>query len=259
MTDETDIDILPPELSTLDTEASEAKPRKTFGLAALLGAVFLSSAFGASAIGLTSYFNKAPLPDLGPLQTKIETISSEAQDLAAQNKTLKAQIAQLQKNLKKRSAAIPVNIAPLEKRLLALEEAEPKGIDPELVTRLEALQSEGSEALDLSDIMARLEALENRPITATPPMSAASVSDRIEPISFPNEAVLQTFEAPKGWLKKSLKKHISVQSDNNPHYLVELINKNIEAGDLNAAIAAFDKLPSESKAAAQEWRDSVNP
>jgi len=58
-------------------------------------------------------------------------------------------------------------------------------------------------------------------------------------------------------LKRSLKKHISVQSDDNPHYLLEVIVQNIEDGNIEAALSAFDKLPDEAKAAAQAWRESL--
>jgi len=59
-------------------------------------------------------------------------------------------------------------------------------------------------------------------------------------------------------LKRSLKKHISVQSDDNPHYLLELIVQSVEDGNIETAITAFDKLPDEAKAAGKTWRDSLN-
>jgi len=255
MSDETDIDILPPEESHSEVSEGTIKPPKRFGLVALLGVAFLSSAFGSSIIWVFSQFKKVPTPDLTPLQTQIEAVNSEAQALAAENKTLKAQLTRLQRDIKSRSNSPSIDLAPLEARLKKLEQAAPEAIDSDLVARLEALQDNGSEALDLSDILERLDTLENRPV----PIAVTRVATSMPTLemSFPSEAVLAVLEKPEGWLKKSLKKHISVQSDDNPQYLVELINKNIEVGDLEAALAAFDKLPAEAKAAAQDWRDSV--
>jgi len=68
---------------------------------------------------------------------------------------------------------------------------------------------------------------------------------------------LDKSEASEGWLKKSLKKHISVQSEDNPRYLLEIITRNIEDENIDAAISAFDKLPVEAKAAAVDWRESM--
>jgi len=77
---------------------------------------------------------------------------------------------------------------------------------------------------------------------------------------FPEAAILSALESSQpsgGWLKRSLKKHISVQSEDNPKYLVELIVQSIEEGNIDAARTAFDKLPAEAKAAGQAWRESL--
>lgn len=258
MSDEADIEITTSEPGESEGYTSEPKVKKRFGLPALLSAMFLSSAFGAGVIGAISHFDKAAAPNLAPLTAKIETISTEAKSLATENKTLKAQIARLQRDVKKGASVTPIDLLPLETRVKSLEKTKPKAIDPELLTRLEALQNEGSQALDLSDILARLEALENRPVAAPMLVTSAVNIDLNSMKEFPSEAILASLEKPEGWLQKSLKKHISVQSDENPHYLVELINRHIDAGNVEAAIAAYEKLPADAKMAGQAWRESLN-
>lgn len=198
---------------------------------------------------------KAPAPNLAPLTASIETLSAE-------NKTLKAQVTRLQRDIKAIPKPETIDLSALETRLDRLETAEPQVLDPDLVTRLEALKEEGSDALDLSDILARIEVLETRPamITTLRAPEALTAPKAEVNIAFPEAeilAVLDKAEETQGWLKKSLNKHISVQSEDNPRYLVELVVKNIETKNIDAAIAAFDKLPAEAKAAASDWRKTV--
>jgi len=39
---------------------------------------------------------------------------------------------------------------------------------------------------------------------------------------------------------------------------VELIIQNIEDGNIEAALSAFDKLPAEAKVAGAQWRESLS-
>jgi hypothetical protein len=151
-------------------------------------------------------------------------------------------------------------LSSIEARLGALEGAKPQVIDLDLLARLETLNEEGSEALDLSDILARLEALETRLVPTAPVATVSIQSPKSVSEPFPRAAILAAIEASEpsgGWLQRSLKKHISVQSDDNPHYLVELIIQNIKDRNIGTALAAFDKLPAEAKAAGQDWRESA--
>ena len=293
-----DTDMQDSDMQDTEPATKPVKIRKRFGLAVLLAATFISSTLGAGVIWLSTQYNKTSIPNLLPMQTQIESIDTEAASMAAETKALKAQISRLQREIKNKSATpAAVDMTPIVARLKALEEAVTTEIDPELVTRLEALQTNGSGALDLTDIMARLDALESRPPVSaapTPNLSeggsdAPDLSDIIarlqalesrpemtarsapslniaepvilfkDPVEFPTKAVLASLPKPEGWLERSLKKHISVQSDDNPRYLVEVINKNLSDGNVDAAIAAFDKLPAEAKVTAQDWRESLNP
>lgn len=265
MTEDLETEISPPEFIEPENESSEPKPRKRFGPVALIAAAFLASALGAGAMYLATETLKSPAPivDLAPLTKRMDTLTTE-------NKTLKAQIARLQRDMKATPEPIIVDISGVESRLERLEAAKPQALDLDLIARLEALKEEGSEALDLSDILQRIEDLEARPaqIIEVPieqpgqvnVTAAAPISQTLAVTPFPKAkilAVLDKSDRSKGWLKRSLNKHISVQSEDNPRYLVEVAVENIEAGNLEGAIAVFDKLPSEAKAAATEWRNSV--
>ena len=257
MNETTDIEIIPPEIQELET-----KPRKRFGVPVLLAAAFLASAFGAGAMYLTAELRKTPAPDLTPLTASLDKLSADNKTLKADNKSLKAQLSRLQRDIKALPKTAVLDLSEVESRLDRLEAAEPQALDPDLIARLEALKEDGSEALDLSDILARLEALETRPVRVEAvPIEAPIVRPQpMTNIAFPEAKVLAALdkaEDSQGWLKKSLSKHISVQSEDNPRYLVELVIKNIEAGNFDAAIAAFDKLPAEAKAMANDWRQNI--
>ena len=265
---------------------AEPAPKNRFGPFALIGTAFLASLLGAGAVyGVTTYLTPNA-PELGSMEASIKTVSATSETLAAETKALKAQIARLERDLKARPAASPqVDLTPLERRLAALEdaaasEAAPQ-IDEDVLVRLEALQSEGSEALDLSEILSRLdalevakadnaddlgilerlEALELRPQTiVTTPAAVAVVTPPTVVLPFPEDKIrgaIERMSPPKSWLDRTLKKHISVQSEDNPVYLLETILKNLEAGETQAAITAFDKLPPEAKSAGQDWRDTM--
>ena len=246
MSEETDIEIIPQDEEV--TKAVRQMGLKTLGLgmmiAALLGA-------GGGAV-LSKAFQK-PAVNISALTTTLEVLKSE-------NKTLKAQVARLQRDIKALPKPAAIDLSSIETRLGVLEGAKPQVIDQDLLARLEALNEEGSEALDLSDILSRLEALETRPVPTAPVATVSVQSPNSVSEPFPKTAVLAAIEASEpsgGWLQRSLKKHISVQSDDNPRYLVELIVQNIKDKNIEAALAAFDKLPAEAKAAGQDWRESA--
>ncbi|MDB2438693.1 hypothetical protein N9W89_08270 [Hellea sp.] len=278
---------------TNEPTSEPVKPRKRFGLPSVLGFTFLSSVLGAGVMWLSTQYTKAPPPNLAPMQSQIKRLDLSVKSMAAERKTLKAQVTRLQREINNQPPAEAVDMTSIETRLDALENAEPTTIDPELVTRLEALQSDGSDALDLSDIIARLDALETRPEAPAPNLNdngleASDLSDimarldaleirpimkaapapslniakpaslKSEPVEFPAQAVLNSLPESKSWLERSLKKHVSVQSDDNPRYLVDVINQSLADENIDAAIAAFDKLPPEAKAAAQLWRKNLN-
>lgn len=267
-------------LAEEETADVKTKPLRRFGAPALIITAFLSSVIGGGVVWLGSKYYEPPVPDIAPLDTKLEDVRKEITALEIENEKMRSQFSQLQ-NVSK-SSSEPVNLDPITARLERLETAAPASIDPELVSRLEALQDSGSDTLELTDILARLEkleamrfegkdftalsarveALENAPVTLQPVATLTAISSSATslktPIEFPTEAVLASLPKEGNWLERSLKKHISVQSEENPRFLVELIQKSLDEDDMAAAKAAFDKLPSDAKAAAQAWRDSLD-
>ena len=246
MSEDADIEITLP-----DSEA--VKPQRQIGLKTLGLGVIIAALLGAGGGAMLSQTLQNPATDISPLATNIEALKTE-------NKTLKAQITRLQRDIKALPKPAALDLSDIETRLKALEAAKPQAIDTDLIARLEALQKEGSEVLDLSDITARIEALEARPAPISSANIAPAPSRAAITLPFPKAAILKALESSEpagGWLKRSLKKHISVQSEDNPQYLVELIVQNIEEENIEAALTAFDKLPAEAKAAGAAWRASL--
>jgi len=248
---------------------------KTLGFATIIAAL-LGAGGGAALSKLTA----KSLPDLSPLQTQMEALQSES-------KALKAQMTRLQRDIKAKSAPAKIDLSGLETRLESLESAESADvsvlppIDADLVARLEALQAEGSEALDLSDIMKRLHQLEdtrhedvvadvkaalmtderfipNPMPSKEPETKSASLPSDIPP--FPKAEILKAldkFDSSKSWIKRTLDKNITVQSEDNPRYLVDLIEVDLSDGNFEDAMSKYDKLPSIAKSAGKDWRDAI--
>jgi hypothetical protein len=288
--DITDSQIDEPDTDEIAPVEAAPKAKRGVGFKTLGLGVILASLFGAGGGAFLSQTLQKPSLDMSPLKETIEELQSE-------NKTLTAQITRLQRDIKALPVSNSIDLTPIESRLDAIEKAEAKSLDPDLVERLEALNTDGSkvmdladilarldvlenakpqsldaelvarletlsaeqpEGLDLSDIIVRLEALETAPVAVVP--AAIVAPDVTVAAPFPKADILTALEAsqPKeGWFKRALDKHISVQSEDNPEYLVELIVKNLEDENLEAALAAFDKLPAEAKAAGQSWRESL--
>ena len=295
MSDETEIDDEIEAVEDLSAQADvmPTKARNTVGFKTLGLATLIAASLGAGGGAFLSKITSPAAPNLSPLKSQIETALSE-------NKTLKSKIADLEQDLKKSAAQKPVaapkvDLSSIESRIDSLEAIEPtQAIDEELLTRLEALQSEGSEALDLSDILARLEKLETQKLVSQTideadrkallmelksdlmteetllensdaPRSVLSASTGLPiPLSsanlpeFPKAAILGALSKAdeSGWLKRTLNKHITVQSEDNPRYVVELIEKDLDAGDLTAAMTKFDTLPEAAQTAAKTWREA---
>ena len=246
MSEDADIEMTPP-------DSEDEKPQRQIGIKTLGLGVIIASLLGAGGGAMLSKTLQNPAMDISPLTANIEALETE-------NKTLKAQVTRLQRDIKALPQPAEIDLSDIEGRLKALETAKPQEIDKDLVARLEALQKEGSEVLDLSDITARIKALETRPAPVTSANAALAKSMETSPMPFPEAAILKTLESSQpagGWLKRSLKKHISVQSEDNPQYLVELIVQNIEEENIEAALTAFDKLPAEAKAVGAAWRASL--
>ena len=293
MSDEIEIDDEIEAVEDLSAQADvmPTKERRAVGFKTLGLATLIAAGLGASGGALLSKITSPASPNLSPLKTQIETALSENKTLKSKIADLEQD---LKKSAAQNPASTPkVDLSGIESRINALEAIKStQAIDEELLTRLEALQSEGSDALDLSGILARLEKLETQKAAAqtiseadrkallmelksdlmsdetqlensAAPRRVLSASTGLPiPLSnadippFPKTAILDALTAAdeSGWVKRTLNKHITVQSEDNPRYVVELIEKDLDAGDPAAAVMKFDTLPEAAQTAAKTWR-----
>ncbi len=228
----------------------------------LLGALL---GFGAS-FAATYYTRPAPF-DPAPLRAEYERkIASLTAEIEA---------------LRNRPAPRPqtVDLTPLETRIEALENAPPPEIlapspeiDEALVSRLEALKADGFDVApapdlapletQLEQIIARLEALEDRPpiLEATLPEIISedmvvdeSVADiEVSVPAFPSDILRDGAEARRGGGLFS--KHFRIRSDDDPLTLIEGIEADLEDERYAMALAKFDQLPPELQNLARGWR-----
>ncbi len=175
-------------------------------------------------------------------------------------------------------------------RLTALEEAEPPEINEDYVARLEALKADGfdatpppdlaelearlrsleSEAIARADIdpaedmsreiaalSARLDALEARPVAAAAPVAAAPIT--LDPATLPRFPADRlragaAEAAGEGFLRRSLSRHVRVKDEGSAEVLIGQVEDAMEAGDVRAAVVAFDRLPGGLRDLARGWR-----
>jgi len=296
--DERDIEGLREAEEDVSEERYETSAPKTrsVGYKTLTLATLIAALLGTLGGGMMSKFTLPPASDLGPITSKIDNVTSE-------NKAFKAQLSRLERDLKAKPMPATVDVSGITSRLTALENAKAERvdiaspvIDSDLVARLEALQEDGSEALDLSDIMKRLDKLEtmsSEAMTAPTRDQSALIAqlksdiladdsflediteqasgvapslikvnegvDKTKLLPFPKTAILDTLEKAEesqSWIKRTLNKHITVQSEENPRYLVELIEMDLKDGNFSEALVKFDKLPEPAKMTAKNWRDA---
>ncbi len=253
MSDEPEYEILPPE----EVAESEPSPSRAVGFKTLGAATIIAALLGAGGGAGFSVITENPTADIAPLRADLNQAETA-------NKNLKVQIARLQRDIKAIPAPKSVDVSGIRARLKALETAQAPIIDPDLVTRLEALKSEGGEIMDLADIYARLVALENQPVTAiqAAPPSTAPLTAKADIPPFPKDAILAVLneqDKTKSWIKRKISQNVIVHSDDNPRFLIKRITENISSGDMVMAVHNFDKLPSDIQAAGKTWRNAFSP
>jgi len=235
----------------------ESKAPKSVGYVMLGLATIFAALAGGIGGAVFSVMTEQPAADLTEVKRELSLAQGE-------NKSLKTQIAKLERDVKTIPVPKSIDLSAIRARLEILESAEAPVIDPDLVTPLESLQNEGSDVMDLSEIYARLEALETRPVKIETPVAAITdieAAPAIDAPAFPKAEILAALDEQdksKGWLKRTIDKNIFVQSEDNPRYLVELIEADITAGDIAAALAKFDKLPPQARFVAQDWRKAIS-
>lgn len=248
-----------------------------FALATILGA--LGGAYGAQ------YFT--PKPDISATDTKINRTIADAEDrlnnqiegIQSELGTLRAETLQLQANQNAVSLPDESQITSLLMRVEALENSPlPRlpEIDEATLVALQQAQKDGFSWPDVSELKARLSALESEKQTLqgqveTLANSLITLSENpapatAEPVyivtdtSFPKQALLDAVfkqNEEKGFLSKALSKHIQVRGPNDPVALIETIETALARDDLRAALRAFDALPENIRSVGQNWREAV--
>ncbi len=290
------------------------KPRRKYGKFALgftaLSALIIGGASGGGFVQyVMPYFtgtkanspnpNTGPRIDLTPIEAQISRLTDKNTQIDTQISRLEAAYKRLDRLAKdaKPIAADPIDLSGLEIRLDALENApQATPIDESLLARLESLQNEGSPALDLSDIEARLAELETQLASEDIPepirelvqdiyekqtetqLEIEALSDELKtqqaqlmpsadkPLAlavsdFPKRALLDALSQQsqkQPLLQRTLGKHIKIKDPADPAVLIEAIETALDEGNIEAARAQFDRLPPDIRLAGQAWRDALN-
>jgi len=242
-----------------DVTALEDEPKRRFGWPVAMGAGLLIGL--AIATGISWYFRPAAY-DASALEAQIADLRSDMTTL--QNEP---------------DPVIPtVNLQPITRRLDALE-ARPT-VDPlsdEIVSRLEALQAEGFELPEMPDIPdvsaleARISELEATVQSQASQISAmpaggATIAPASEPFIDPD--TLPRFPAQllrdgasemggSGFIKRTFSRHVRVRGSNTPDVLISGIESDLANGKPRAALAKFDRLPSQLRSLARAWRANM--
>ena len=78
---------------------------------------------------------------------------------------------------------------------------------------------------------------------------AETSTSQTQVLPFPKTVILEALDKAdesQSWIKRTLNKNITVQSEDNPRYLVELIEMDLTAKKYSDALTKFDKLPAVS-------------
>tara|TARA_R110002020_G_scaffold155992_6_gene337479 strand:- start:2400 stop:3314 length:915 start_codon:yes stop_codon:yes gene_type:complete len=274
-------------------EEEVVQDRKGLGLIPVLGLSLLAALLGAvgGAIGGaygTHYLfpptnadelRAAVQQDVGQLETKTQ----------AKIDDIRQELSGLETRLSQASSETDIQsfITGIEERLQTLENAPAPslpGIDPETLSALKAAQSDGfnwpetneidsqianlnSKTVALEDqivgLNAQIESLEgDLEAREAQPKIVQPETDDVKSIGpkFPKQALLNAARnraESQGFLSRTLNKHVSVDSPDNPKNLIEKIETAYEKGDIYTAIKTFDRLPSDIRSAGQDWRDAA--
>lgn len=287
--DDIDVEIVEPE----EIEQNEEMEPKTKGVglvsvvifsafAALTGAV--GGAFGAQ------YFIKAP--DISAINSQISLQAADVEDKFQKSvNALKVDMNALKTDLMdvQGGQASEQILASLQNRLEVLENAPETGIpeiEPEALTALQNAQADGFEWPDMtglestivrleqenSDLSDRVQALSDAlesitdaptdimPIGGGESSRPLTINQTITLPAFPETALRKAADEAvkqKGFLARTLSKHIDVRQPDDPVVLIEKSALAVKSGDLELAVKTFDQLPDEIKAAGQDWRSDA--
>lgn len=195
------------------------------------------------------------------LETGGHTAPVDVQDIQARLAALEAVSKSGENSIDGGPATAP---AVLE-RLAALESAEPLQTDPAIIERLTALENREfpviPEPVDLSPLLARLEALEQQSSSLRAEFDDAVAKRAAVPLpAFPRAeivaAVSTITEEDKGWIGRTLNKHVRVR-DESLVLIVDDIEALLLQGNVDGALARVEDLPTEGREAAKAWVEAV--
>lgn len=132
-----------------------------------------------------SYGLKTQSPDMTQLKAELQ------QELRAEMTALTSRLSAVENTADEAANRLlpefdmaPMDLSPLEARIIALENAPSPEIDPDALSALQAAQADGFEWPNVDDLNDRLAALENRPIATTDPSVSPEMllemADRID-------------------------------------------------------------------------------
>jgi hypothetical protein len=290
--DDIDVEIVESEeIERVDTLQTQKKGVGLFSVVLLSSVVAIIGAVGG-AYG-AQYLAKTP--DLSAIDNQISLKVADIEDktqksvaaLRTELDVLKTDIMDVQGG-----QASEQVLASLQNRLEALENAplpEIPDIDADAVSALQRAQADGFNWPDLTEIDANISRLEKEHADLTDrlqniseefetfkeaPIDVVALGGEAapEPIMitqtltlpiFPEMALRKSAEeavSRKGFLARTLSKHIDVRQPNDPIVLIEKAALAVKSGNLDLAVKTFDQLPDEIKVAGQDWRDAVgNP
>lgn len=131
--------------------------------------------------------------------------------------------------------------------------------------RISALEAELVTTRDtLSETIAQTAATAEQALNAPDPQPTVITKAVVVP-PFPRDAVFAALTEDNvskdaGWLSRTLNKHISVRNPDDIKWAntrLDAIALSIEAGDMDAALAAVKALPETAQAKAQDWIEAV--
>lgn len=292
--DEIEVEIMSEDDFDIETEEKpkDSKSNKGVGLISVLCLTFFAAVLGAlgGAFG-TQYV--VPQKDLSSELSDVKTQFNQSIDLTEQKveKDIQAmanKIEALERQLRvmTNDETLSASVQTLSSRLDSLETTLPSeiaAINPETLTALNQAEADGfawpnidpvEESLEeiKSDILTLNEKFEKLSVQNLEAPSIASlesgdqtldvsVERTVEPSSqFPAAkltALAEAQQAPKGFLSRTLSKHITVRDPSDPVILIEKTAEAVKSGNYAEAIKAYDKLPENIRVAGQDWRNSV--
>jgi len=271
-----------------DADIEPVEPRETRPWKTLIVTGLLSGLIGVGGGAAAVYFGLKG-------QTPVTVMNDRsAQDSLAQDlKLLETRLKDVETTSRQ---STPTDLTSIEARLSALEAATPTEFSPETVSALKAAQADDFDWPDMSDLEARLAALEagstedvpdlsrletrlsaveanvkkTRPATIPKALIAriealekrpafAPKTEIVSLLPLPKEAMLNAIEDAQegGIFKRTLSKHVRVKEDDDPRTLIAGIEDDIAAGRLDLAANKYERLPAPVQEIGQAWYENI--